>query len=387
MLSRLLTCLICFHLLALAGAGIEEILLKPGAGAQFRLKYEQVENGRQHLDTHEQAAQEAAGFSLQNIRVWASGAGAGDLITWKISGSWTNQSVLLLDCKAGYCPWKFLEFRLGQMKLPLSSEALASPYQLDFINRSSITSNLMDWALVRTPYIGRNLNSLCYGRDAGVALEGEIGGDIAFRYSMMLGNGFGANHYMGGHQHHESGGIFADGVRGFLASGRLEGEFRGLVCVGVFGSRNRHENFIENDKKTVRHLDREAMGTDLAVQYRLLKLAGTAAFGRVGDNYPLGALSEADALCYGGWETRLIAGRFWNIVEMGVRYERVVHEYNENGYDKVDDNLTLGVNAYYFGFGKAQLNYLVRLPRDRRQKADHLRDNLLVLNLQFAAGR
>lgn len=76
----------------------------------------------------------------------------------------------------------------------------SSDASVDFILRSQMASAASDYALSRTTYA----SSLFYGnlsqlRGLDVAAKGEVAvGPAPFRYCGMVGNGMGANLYIGG---------------------------------------------------------------------------------------------------------------------------------------------------------------------------------------------
>lgn len=104
--------------------------------------------------------------------------------------------------------------------------------------------------------------------------------------------------------------------------------------------------------------------------------------GSIDDNYPLNTLSSAKALIYRGWETKIVTGPWPGGIEAALRYDSYTHEYDENGYENINDQLTAGVTLYR-GPARFQFNYIFNLPRDNNAKAQDLADDLLVLNFQM----
>ncbi|MBD3322492.1 MAG: hypothetical protein GF350_15425 [Chitinivibrionales bacterium] len=349
---------------------------------QFWFKYEHVENGKFHQTTGEQAAQEATGFSINRLRLFFGGFVPSTRAFFSIGARLENR-IELLDCYAGWYFHPLLQVILGQCKVPSASELLQAPSQTDFISVSRVSAEMAEWMFIRTPYIGLYEKSRSYRRDAGLSIKG-FSADSCIAYHCMIGNGFGANRFMGGYEKHRSGNFFANKAGDFFYGIRLDTRAIPFIRLGAAGSINRHENLIANDTKTVRHFDRRNAVADIDFHFPFrIQLSGLYALGMVGDNYAGSAKLEKNALDYSGFSCALIGGAFWKErVCAGVRFDRYMYEFDENTHEYADDQVTIGISFTHKPALLLQWNYIYKKYKEQYRRG--LDDNILVLNVRFA---
>jgi hypothetical protein len=70
------------------------------------------------------------------------------------------------------------------------------------------------------------------------------------------------------------------------------------------------------------------------------------------------------------------------MLEVGVRADRYMYEYNEDGHGYTDDQFTVGATLFYGRFAKLQLTYMHKIYDQQYRRG--LDDDLAVLQLQIA---
>ncbi len=303
-----------------------------------------------------------------------------------------EEPMQVLDLFLSVRPWPFLEIRVGQFKIPSSWEVLEKDSRLDFLARSDLSSALADYGLSRTTYA----SSLFYGnrsqlRDLGLGLKFEahpFGRPL--RLFAMMGNGLGANLFVGGVSAKEF--ILTNGAQ-FFYGARLEVEpWPGVISLGAHASYNRHDNLLFKSGRAVMDLDRLTGSADLAFRLEALGL-------RLHLVYGAGAILEdwddnaKDDYVFDGWEARLM-WRFERLLEqllardcfgrhgleLGVRFEQYNARSDEVGPFSHLETWTFGLTYSFDKFLRLQLNGILR----RRAKIyfPDLDDNGVLLGIQ-----
>ncbi len=300
----------------------------------------------------------------------------------------------ILDLYVGFRPLEGLELVVGQIKIPGPYENLLRPTELDFILRSRISEDTADFSLARTTYA----SSLFYGvhsylRDLGLAVKWQqaLGWGVLKTF-LMVGNGLGANLYIGGETKREyiltNPGQLFSGARVELA------DLGQVLTIGAHFNYNWHDNMVFNSGRVVYDLHRLSWSSDARIQIpgTGLRLTGLYSTGKIEDDYDN---DDRTDLAYRGFELKAV----WNAgkmlarfmgssffarheIELGLRFEREESEWNENGQTLCTDIWTLGVNYHYRNFLKLQLNAILRDTDD--PSLPNLDDNALIACIQVS---
>ena len=343
--------------------------------------------------SNDPAADTTTGFSIQRARVGAEGRFVDGLFGLRLQLK-LEHDVALLDAYGRVTPWKWLELRVGQFKTPTTYENLADDQKLDFVTRSRISNAIGDYSLSRTYYTAAQLaGNRAYQRDLGIGLNGQIDlGPVPLRYRFMLGNGLGANMWIGS----SSSQPFALTNPGqFYYGGRLELEpVPGMVALGGHASYNQHDNMALAGSKLVIDLKRTSWSADARLDVPQAGLRATALYGGgaiLEDYYSDGK----DDLWYHGWEGKVIwqisqplrawTGADWlkeHAFELGFRYDGLLTDVDESGSPTWQRDYTFGAAYLWREWIKVQADYVVRRTADPA-KPD-LADDGLVISMQGA---
>jgi hypothetical protein len=284
----------------------------------------------------------------------------------------------LLDLVARFAPGPWFALELGQMKIPSTRENLSDDRELDFILRTTISNSLADYALARSRFTESLLaGAASQARDLGLAVKGEIPISlVCLRYFFMLGNGLGANLFIGGDTRREF--VLTNGPR-FFYGGRLEvADALDIARLGVFGSYNKHDDMVLNSGRAVYDLDRLAGAVDvrLAIPGTGVSLTGLLGGGRIREDFDG---DGRDDLRYSGWASALV----WNLIpllvrlgapepaltralELGFRFDAYYSDVDETGQSEREYNWTVGATYRLVEHLKLQLNYVARRSSDPR---------------------
>ena len=283
----------------------------------------------------------------------------------------------LLECegRVTFAPW--LSLHAGQMKIPSVYENLMSDTGIDFMVRSQMASAAADYALSRTTYA----SSLFYGnlsqlRDLGIAAKGEVKlGPVPVRYFGMVGNGLGANLYIGGNSGKEY--VITNSPGDVYLGLRTEVDpWPGVLRLGGFASHNRHDNMLFNSGRAVIDVHRHAWGTDLQVDLARSGMRASGAYSRGTTLDDFDDNGKKD-LMWSGWEWRVV----WRLnpvlrllapcrmleahaFEIGFRHDELSTESDESGVAVRRTANTVGANYLYRSWLKVQMNYVQRRTDD-----------------------
>lgn len=334
------------------------------------------------------ATTQTSGFSLHQLR------GGLDYRVWD---GWLGFSLLLkvernpgiLNAFVSLNPAEWLRLRLGQFKVPTTYEGMILSRDLDFVQRSRLATRCVDWALSRTVHPSSLFyNNASYYRDMGLGADGRIPlGFGELRYFLMVGNGLGANLYIGGGTERQE---ILTNLPQFFYGGRLElADLFGWLTVGAHASYNRHTNMVFNSGRTVIDLKRLSWSVDgrLTIPGSGLRLAGMFAAGEVDDDYDADGNTD---LRYSGWDVRAIwalseviaPGWTEHRIELTGRYEVYASEWNGVGAEVTQAQLTLGLNYLFADYARAMLNYMIRWTDDPTEP--DLADDAVLLGLQLS---
>jgi len=345
--------------------------------------YEQYENGMpRHPYTGDKAQQSTSGFSVRRARL-SLRSNLSRHIAYKLSLK-LEQEVELSDCYVGIRFGDHLNLHLGQMKIPSTYEVGTASDELDFISRTTISKQITDWSLARYPpgfasvIVLKTKSNL---RDLGIALKGDLWKGVV-RYFAMMGNGLGANWYIGGKEHTQ----FADAnAFGDMFYGlRLDVRLLKRTMVGGHYSVNRHDNMrVQGEKGAVVDLRRKSMSADILLQlpYRI-RARGMVAGGIIDDDVFYGD-GKKDYV-YSGYEMKVLGSIIEDVLETGVRFDHYIYEINESGDRIRQKHWTFGITYRFKDLFKWQLNYIWKRTEERGEP--DLKDNILFMNVQFAKG-
>jgi hypothetical protein len=251
---------------------------------------------------------------------------------------------------------------------------------LDFISRSTLSDNIADWSLSRSPYYSALYGNRSSNRDLGVGLKGTIkinqNHDL-LTYFFMVGNGLGANLSIGGKESKEF--MITNKLGNYFYGARLSISPLKGVSIGGHYSINKHDNMLFNDGKTVFDLDRYSWSIDSQLQLPRTLIVAMYGAGKVDDNY---FYTEQKDLNYQGYEAKIL---FWLVnkrIQIGIRYDRYTYKFLGSGISTHQDNTTLGLNCFPIQDICLQLNYMFKKTDDGIYP--DLADNILFLNFQYS---
>jgi hypothetical protein len=357
--------------------------------------YEQMEetDDLYQFPSGDPAAQVATGFSLARVRAGLRVGLLEGLLEMELSMR-LERGPAVLDAFGAVNLHDALRIVIGQQKIPGPWENLVGSRDLDFILRPIISENISDFSLSRTTYP----SSLFYGihsylRDLGVAVMGDVRtGPGRLRYQLMLGNGLGANKFIGGGTSKE---YIISNAGQFFIGGRLEAAtFFDVVTLGGHVTWNRHDNMVFNSGRTVYDLDRLTWSGDLRISIPRtgIRIGGLYGGGLIDDDYDDDGRTDVR---FHGWECRLVfrlndpisAARGSpflpdHAIELGGRFEQYVYEWNESGSRIIETVWTIGASWRFRSYVGLKLNYMIRRTED--PSLPDLDDDALLMQVQFA---
>lgn len=344
--------------------------------------YEQNENRIRQMSSGDPATNSTSGFAIKQGRVIFGY----DDPERKIGGEAEirlEERVAILDLYGAWKPRTYFNIFIGQMKVPSTYEALSNDATLDFITRSSLSKNLTDWSLLRSPV----MTSAFYGarslyRDVGIALKGAFGPESnrkLLQYFFMVSNGLGSNLYIGGPEDREY--IYSNEFGEYFYGARLDLSPLSWLMIGGHYSWNNHENMLFNDRRTVYDLHRESWSADLCIKALNMRLIGMYGEGIIDDDF---FNSRLTTLEYSGWEAKALALLWKKRLELGVRFDTYRIETDESGNPTEQDNWTFGLNIMPTPPIRIQINYMIK--DTRNAIVPDLADNIVFVNFQFRFG-
>lgn len=297
--------------------------------------YEGAENGLRQPVTQEAAADHASGFLLRRAR--ANGdfrvAGVRGRLGVRLEGS----PIALLDAYA-IVPLRgeVAELWAGQMKIPSTYEIETPSETLDFATLGRFSEVATDYALSRSPALASRLTGIrSCDRDLGVGVKGAV---TTLRYFFMVGNGLGANRFIGGPSTRKE--IYANAFGAYFYAARLAWRPLPMIELGGHASWNDHPNAVLDDRRTVLDIRRASASADvhaaLAGRFELTAMYGA---GRVEDDIDNDGRTDYR---YRGWEAKLIAQILPRRLRAGLRYDAFAEESYDNGAEDILHTGTIG---------------------------------------------
>jgi hypothetical protein len=249
---------------------------------------------------------------------------------------------------------------------------------MDFITRTTLSRNMCDWALTRTPYISQVMAVKSYDRDLGLSMRAEWPARkpraSAF---LMVSNGLGAGRYVGGTESQEFAYTNSPGQYFYGARVEVRPLAQDLV-LGVHGSLNQHDDMALDPRGPAVDLDRRVWSVDLGADLPWnQRVYGFYAAGEI-DDYWGGARYQYD---YSGWALSTLWQPLPAPLEVGVRYDEQTSGYRQVSDDVVERHWTLGLNWRPNPVLRLQANYVAK---DTASKsAPDFDDDIFYLNVQF----
>jgi hypothetical protein len=357
--------------------------------------YEQMEETDElyQFPSGDPAAQVATGFSLARVRAGLHVGLLGGLIGMELSMR-LERGPAVLDAFGSLHVHDAFSVIVGQQKIPGPWENLVGSRNLDFILRPIISESISDFSLSRTTYP----SSLFYGihsylRDLGIAIAGDVKtGPGRLRYKVMIGNGLGANKFIGGGTSKEY--IISNAGQFFLGARIEAAEFFDVVTIGGHVTWNRHDDMVFNSGRTVYDLNRLTWSGDLRISIPKtgIRIGGTYGGGVIDDDYDDDGRTDVQ---FSGWECRLVfrlndpvsaaLGEPFlpdHVIELGGRFEQYYYEWNESGSRIVRSVWTVGGSWRFRQYVSIHLDYMIRETEDPTLR--DLDDDALLLQVQFA---
>ncbi len=341
--------------------------------------YEQNENGIMQARSQDPAADVVSGFNLKQGRISFNYEDTESSLGARLQIR-LEERVSLLDGYGFWRPFQFFNLYLGQMKVPSTYESLTSDTELDFISGTTLSRNLTDWSLSRSPYYSALYGSRSYNRDLGIGIKGAFGpmaNPELISYFLMMGNGLGANLFIGGRESKEF--MFSNNPGDYFYGARLDISPINCLTLGGHYSLNRHDNMLFNDEKTVFDLDRYSWSMDSRLEFSRVLLAVMYGTGKVDDNYFYTAQKD---LSYSGYEVKCLIWLIHNLLQIGARYDTYTHKFLESGVSTDQNNLTIGINVTPTRSLRLQLNYIFKDTQSESEPDPG--DNVLFLNIQYS---
>ncbi len=339
------------------------------------IPYEGAENGLQQPFSEQEAAQSAAGFIFRRARLKLHSQSDDAFLKINFQAR-LEGGFELYDYSATMNFSRHLNLLVGQMKIPIEYESLISAQNLDFIVRSQLARKLPDYTLSRHPFkVSPFYGNKPRRRDLGIGAKGTILGNH-LKYFVMLGNGLGANLWVGCDT--QKGFITSNEPGDLLYSGRIELIPMSGISIGGHYTYNYHENVIYNEDNVL-DIKRKSWSTDLQLKtLQRIKCVFMYAGGLVDDDIDYNGKTDYE---YWGWEGRLIAELIKDKLELGLRFDSYSYRNNNLAPTVIQDIWTYGINYYLEPCGKLQLNYMHKV-KDNKVDED-LDDDIIFINLHL----
>lgn len=355
-----------------------------GAYCQLWYIYESVENEKLQSISGDNAADKASGFNINRARLYLSG-NYGNL-RGKLSLRVERGTPGLMDAFAEYSFFNgILQITAGQMKIPSTREVEVSSASLDFATRTVFSSNVTNWSLSKSISSVSPFTSIkTYLRDTGIALKGDVSG---FHYFLMVGNGLGANLFIGGEENRQF--VYTNSFGAYFYGLRLSYnpvqmfKVPDLSVLSVrFGGHfnyNRHPDILYNDRSTVLDIDRYSWSCDMDISvFDRILLGFMYGGGAIRDDFDNN--DETDYK-YSGFEAKIIAVMIKDHLEAGFRFDSYTYENAVFGGRETTYTYTIGITCSILQYIRIQANYKIKTLNSTIN--NDLNDNIFILQMQF----
>jgi len=375
-------------LLSLRSEDGEAELVLGGLVQLWACLHEEVENGLRQAYSHDNAVDEASGFSFRRVRFYSLANFYDGLLKAKFEIRFEGGGPGLLDAWAAWDPLDgALKVMAGQMKIPSTYEVERSSAELDFANRSFFSENVTEWSLSRAAAMASPFSGVkTYMRDLGLAVKGELGG---FDYFFMLGNGLGANAFIGGRE--RKGRLFTNAFGAWFYGAAVSVDLFEFLkkpaagfplrCAEVGGHYcvNLHHDSVLSDERTTVDLVRRSWSlhirTDILGRVRVTAMLGG---GAIRDDFDH---DGKDDYAYSGWEIKVMGVILLDRLEVGFRVDSYEDERLESGDVKTRRTYSFVINFSPIRHLRFQLHYQIKTLTSETEL--DLDDNCLLLSGQF----
>jgi hypothetical protein len=202
----------------------------------------------------------------------------------------------------------------------------------------------------------------------------------------MIGNGLGANLFVGGDQNRQfvytnSFGEYFYGVRLSLDLFDLIGLSNRYLALKAGGhyNRNFHENILYNDRSSVYDIKRKSYSCDLALSlFNRIRITLMYGYGIVLDDFDN---NDKYDFRYRGHEMKIMAVVVKNFLETGFRFDRYDAENSIFGGKDIEIRYTVAITFIIDSFLKIQANYMEKRTEGELNK--ELDDDIFILMLQY----
>lgn len=343
--------------------------------------YEEVENGLIQTGSQNEAADVSSEFNFRHgrlgFRLESHDAAVSALIRLRL-----EERTDVIDFWGAYHAASWLNIFIGQMKIPSTFEVLLPYYELDFATRTSFGKHVGDYSLSRTPYISSIMAAKSYYRDLGVSLKGSFPGreKTFFSYFCMVGNGIGANKYIGGGE--RSGFVYTNRFGDFYYGLRLEATPVSWITIGTHYSKNTHDDIALGDRGPVFDIDRTVWTADFRTHLPWkLRVDGFYGAGEMDDYFD----AQRYRFDYNGWGLWMMKACYDDKIELGLRYDSFTTEFNNDGNKTSQQNWTIGVNLRPQNNLRLQLDYINK--ETVNDFESDFGDDIVLVNFQFLFDR
>ena len=341
------------------------------------LLHEAAQNGLIQPGSGDLADSHASGFSFRHGRVGITvGLPGGDFgIRLRLR---LEERTDISDFYGSWTPSPLLNVYLGQMKIPSTAEA-RSPYdQLDFVSRSTFSTRVADLALTRTPYISSLMAAKSSNRDLGLAVKGSWRAheQRGISWFLFVGNGLGANRYIGARENSEF--LFTNSFGEFYYGARIDFHAHKNITVGLHASLNDHDDVALGERGPVFDIRRKVWTADLTAALpggpRLYAFYGQ---GDIDDFFD----TQRYLYDYSGWGAQLVYPLGRIPIQFALRFDRFSSESNRDGNETTQDNWTSGILYSPSANTRIHLNYILK--RTNNEFEADIDDDLLLLSSQM----
>jgi hypothetical protein len=225
-----------------------------------------------------------------------------------------------------------------------------------------------------------------------VGAAGDVDVHVAtLRYLLMVGNGLGANLFIGGGTEREF--LLTNGAQFFYGARVDLLDLFGVARLGAHVSWNKHDDVVFNSGRVVYDLDRLTWSVDAGAEVpgTGLRVHGMYGAGRIDDDFDADGRRDLD---YDGWEVRLVwrldpllgaLGTGWtgqtHHLDLAGRYDALRSISNESPGETRRRTVTSGLTYAYRDAVAVRLNWIVRRLDDEAQP--DLDDDAVLLDVTF----
>ncbi len=355
------------------------------AYVQLWYVFENIENSKKQEVTSDRAADVSSGFSINRARLEYEKRfiNFGGRFTIRFDGGTPG----LLDAYGYYrLPFFNITLSAGQMKIPSTYEAGMSDTELDFATRSTFSNETVNWSLSKSPSSVSAFTSVqTQGRDTGIGITAEYRGLKLYTYA---GNGLGANMFVGAEEKKQT--VYSNSPEDMFYGARCDADIFNFLSIhnntvssfimGGHISRNKHDNFLYNDTRTVLDMDRFSWSADIRLSlYKRIYFTAMTGGGSINDNLDDSVTSPG--VVYNGCEFKLTGDVIPGLMKLGYRYDGYVYKNKIFGGSDTLYTHTAGISIRPVQEIKITADYKWKTTGGNLNP--DLDDNIFILQTQF----